>query len=699
MASTYPPAPRLAELFSACAAARDAAAGPALTEHSWITAAPTAAPLLVAEVGAFCAAFSRRSRVFWFSNVGRQRWAHLQPFYKETRITPGVQSWHCDLQALVHESVALLVPMAQRGGAEDFSLGLQLTRAVVLGAASSSLAFAAALYATLRPSRARLGQWAVDVGALAAATLLVRAQAAALARCYAAVPPLPTPSPRARLSAALAEWVGAQADAFVLDAEAAVGGLLAELAVTAGPAAVALGAARDALRGLEEAPRQLGASGTLKGVGRDWAHPIADAGHAEAEGEPPDGVSGSPLTAACDAFAAVIHLRAGRDASITPTLALALRACAAAPNAPTAESPPPPFSVLEARLVFGGSPRAAAGVSQADFLAALRAHPAAPAATAAPAAAAAAADAWPWEDWAALWRLRCCGATAASADGRAAFLRGLRRRHELGGWEWPLLSPPEELDRERLAAAAEEVLAAMAAAEGGVAGGGVAARTPLRPPPEEEGAQRGGGTWTGRPPLPPPSAAAAAAAGATPSALPLQTSLRHVAPSAQAGAAPMEQQPLPSLPPTHVGRPPTHASLPTADLSWAGRPATGGYADASALLLSPPPTAQLTAASPGSVDWTAASTMATPAPPARLGSGWGAAPTALPGSGVTAGGGAFQFPAAVQLVVGETVTLDHAAAGERTTAPPQPIPGGSAGAALITAAERAAAASRAAARP
>lgn len=630
--------------------------GATTSEASWFAAAPLLSSEVDQELARYTATFSRRARVFWFSNVGRQRWAHVQPYYKGSRITPGVQSWHCDLQTLLHEGGHYV---ATHCTPDDIGLGLQLGRAAMMCSTAASLGFVAALYRTLRPSRARLGQWAVDVLALAAGALLVRAQSATLSRCFDGTPlATSTPSSRSRLAAALAQHVGMRADDAVHKLEADVAGLLAELAVTAGPATVAI-----------EAARKLVA---------DWAHgalPIEGGRAGSSPATPYWGVSESHVDAsvdmvtpqpqntskmACDVFAAAVRLGCGDVPLASLLTAFKL------PAAPSSALPPPtPFPVLDARCIFG-TPSAAAAVSQVDILSALRHDSQAPLAEGAPPVS------MPWSEFASLWSLR--------GSDSGALLRALHRRHEVGDWEWPVLSPAELHDRLQLTAVILELET--------LATGAGAVQTPLRPAGVEHSHVSTAEAWLHHD-------AAVALAGATPAALPFQTGLRD--------AADASEQSL-------VGRSGAIAVNYHRDGATSFRPVAAGSHHCvgidSSVLLSPLPSSALTsaAASPGSVDWGVSAVIDTPVPQPKLSVPMPEA-VSVPSSVV------FQFPTAVQLVwpraaaattsvglVEQDAPLQQGTMITDVGAPPHPAARGAANAPLVAAAEVAAAASRAAAR-
>ena len=551
---------------------------------------------------------------------------------------------------------------------DDIGLGLQLSRAAMLCSTAASLGFVAALYRTLRPSRARQGQWAVDVMALASGALLVRAQSATLSRCYDGAPLSTfTPSSRSRLAAALAEHVGARADDALHHLEVEVAGLLAELAVTAGPATVVVEAARklmtDWAQGAPTPVMGAGAACQATPVFCRWeggSEPHADS---EARLDMVFPQSQSASTNACDVFAAAVQLGCG-DAPLAAVLA------ALKPPSPAASPLPPPttFPVLDARCIFG-SPSAAAAVSQADILSALRHDSHAPLAEGAPPLT------MPWVELASLWRLR--------GSDSGALLRALHRRHEVGDWEWPVLSPSELHDRLQLNAAIQELEA--------FAKGAGAVQTPLRPAGVEHSHVSTADVRLRRD-------AAVAVAGATPAALSLQTGFR-----VPRGAADVSEQSL-------VER---SGALAVSDHRVGAasfRPFAAGSHQSAAIdssaLLSPQPSSVLTsaAASPGSVDWGVSAVIDTPAPQPKS-----PVPEAvsLPSSVV------FQFPTAVQLVwprMAVAVAATSVGVAEKDAplqqeapitdvgATPLPAARGTASAPLVAAAEVAAAASRAAAR-
>jgi hypothetical protein len=516
---------------------------PSDADTTWLELAPKTMSAIESSLAALGRAFSLHACKYRFSNVGRQRWGHVQPYYKETRITPGVEAWHCDLQALVMTCLNFCAEYAkQRPSPELIRLCAQLCRAALLRAVATSLGFIAALYATLRPSRARLSQWAVDVVAVSAAALTMRRQASAIECCTERVPAEPALAGGAGAAvAALTTWLDLAAEDAELELESTLCGLFADFAVTAGPAGIAIEICERAVAAAETTDRR-----------RDGA---VSPGTREVAGD--DGEASALLSEACDFFAAALGL-GGTESQMEKLLALLDQALSDIKNVATSTTAARPtassagrasFDVLSVRAIFSKGSGGLCRVGHAELLAALRHTPQsaageqsaahAPAAATGPATASPSAPLIPWAALADLWLAPHAARAQPTSDSQQRstressaknpslqrlelLLRALKRRHEVGDWEWPLLSAHEAKDRERLLAAITAIEATLASKSPQVP----PSQTPLRGvgqshPPGVAEDLRG----RGKPPLPNATVIAVGAARGmeTPAAAALST--------------------------------------------------------------------------------------------------------------------------------------------------------------------------------
>jgi hypothetical protein len=370
---------------------------------------------LCGALGRQCA---RDTRQYAVPSLGRQRWDHLQAWCKDTRISSGVVLWHVQTRALLNDVLAGAentedAPVADELGATA-AVYAASAAVTVLESASASLADLAEFYTTVVPSRARTAQYAADIVSVAAATCQLLNITSSLA----------SGADAAGVAPELGDVLAASRSACQLH----VAHMLAAAALVAAPAAIV-----EEILVVNDAPHCTFAAVT--GAVGEWT------------------ASESALAVASSACGAVQQWLANGSGTRHFRRAMLMPEFVPWADAQLHRNVMPPAAADHALLLRALRLRQAAQVAgPADT---------APAGTAVAGGSSAAARAeepsqsipFPWCDVLAP-QTPGGGSTARACLLDPNQVAGLvARRHELGDWEWPLLTTEQERDGAHLRAA------------------------------------------------------------------------------------------------------------------------------------------------------------------------------------------------------------------------------------------------------